>query len=52
MGLSILSYAGDVRIGVATDAGLVPDPEALIAGMHAEFEVMCRLADERSSRAS
>jgi WS/DGAT/MGAT family acyltransferase len=52
MGLSILSYAGQVRIGVATDAGLVPDPEAVIAGMHREFEVMSRLADEMSSPAS
>jgi WS/DGAT/MGAT family acyltransferase len=49
MGLSILSYADQVRIGVATDAGLVPDPEAVIAGMHREFEVMSRLAEGMSS---
>ncbi len=46
MGLSILSYAGEVRIGVATDAGLVPDPEGVVAGMHREFHIMLRLADE------
>jgi len=28
-GVSVLSYAGEVRIGVATDAGLVPDPERI-----------------------
>ncbi len=38
LGLSILSYAGEVSIGVATDAGLVPDPEKLIAHFHAEFD--------------
>ena len=30
IGVSILSYAGQVRLGVVTDAGLVPDPGALI----------------------
>ncbi|HQR47356.1 MAG TPA: wax ester/triacylglycerol synthase family O-acyltransferase, partial [Thermoanaerobaculia bacterium] len=29
LGVSILSYAGGVSLGVATDAGLVPDPEAI-----------------------
>jgi len=52
MGLSILSYAGEVRVGVVTDAGLVPDPEGLVAGMHQEFHTMLRLADEAARRAS
>ena len=26
LGISILSYAGEVRLGLASDAGLVPDP--------------------------
>jgi WS/DGAT/MGAT family acyltransferase len=38
LGISILSYADRVRMGVATDAGLVPDPEALVDGFHAEWE--------------
>lgn len=46
MGLSILSYAGAVRIGVATDAGLVPDPEGVVDGMHREFDAMMQLAKE------
>jgi hypothetical protein len=37
LGVSILSYAGEVCLGVATDAGLVPDPEAIVAGFQAEF---------------
>lgn len=31
MGVSILSYAGTVRVGIATDVRLVPDPENIIA---------------------
>jgi WS/DGAT/MGAT family acyltransferase len=44
MGVSILSYAGSVRMGVATDAGLVPDPEKIVEGFEEEFEAMRRLA--------
>ena len=40
VGVSILSYAGEVRLGVLTDEGLVPDPEQIIAAFHAEFEEM------------
>jgi diacylglycerol O-acyltransferase len=38
VGVSILSYAGEVRLGVLTDEGLVPDPEAIITAFHAEFD--------------
>ena len=40
MGVSIISYAGDVIIGVMTDAGLVPDPETIARLIEAEFEQM------------
>jgi diacylglycerol O-acyltransferase / wax synthase len=40
LGISILSYRGDVTLGVATDAGLIPDPEAIVAAFHAELEEM------------
>jgi diacylglycerol O-acyltransferase / wax synthase len=36
LGMSILSYAGSVTIGVAGDGGLVPDPERLVAGFEDE----------------
>jgi len=36
LGVSILSYAGKVRVGIAADAGLVPDPERLVAEFEAE----------------
>jgi len=30
----VLSYAGEVRVGVAGDARLVPDPTALVTAFH------------------
>ncbi len=43
VGVSILSYAGEVRLGVLTDEGLVPDPEAIISAFHTEFnELLAR----------
>jgi diacylglycerol O-acyltransferase / wax synthase len=43
LGVSILSYAGQVTLGIATDAGLVPDPERIIEDFHDEFELLKRL---------
>jgi len=40
LGVSILSYDGSVRMGVGTDAGLVPDPERIIDGFHAELDAL------------
>ncbi len=37
LGVSILSYAGQVRLGVATDAGLVPDPGSIIDAFQEEM---------------
>ena len=37
LGISIFSYAGTVTIGIIADAGLVPDPDALVADIDAEF---------------
>ncbi len=38
MGLSILSYAGQVQFGLMTDAGLVRDPERIVVRFAAEME--------------
>lgn len=43
LGISILSYAGEVRLGVATDAQLVPNPERICDMFHAEFDEMMKL---------
>jgi WS/DGAT/MGAT family acyltransferase len=40
LGVSILSYAGQVRLGVATDSGLVPDPGSIIQAFQEEMEAM------------
>jgi WS/DGAT/MGAT family acyltransferase len=40
VGISILSYAGQVRLGVLSDTDIVPDPENLIAGFHDEFDLL------------
>lgn len=37
LGVSILSYGGFVRVGVAADAGLVPDPGLLASRIEAEL---------------
>jgi WS/DGAT/MGAT family acyltransferase len=45
LGVSIMSYNNEVLLGIATDAGLVPDPETIIAGFHKEFEEMMGLVE-------
>jgi diacylglycerol O-acyltransferase len=46
LGISILSYAGQVRLGVITDAGLAPDPERIIEGFDTEFDQLLQRARE------
>lgn len=43
LGVSILSYAGNVTLGIATDAGLAPDPDAIITAFHEEFNTLLKL---------
>ena len=38
VGLSILSFAGKVQVGILTDAAVAPDPGALARAFEAEFE--------------
>ena len=40
MSVSIFSYAGEVTIGVMTDAGLVPDPAAIVEGFATELAAL------------
>ncbi len=35
IGISILSYAGEIAVGVVTDELLVPDPQAIVNHLHA-----------------
>jgi len=38
MGVSILSFNGQVQFGLITDAAMVPDPHAVVARFKPEFE--------------
>jgi WS/DGAT/MGAT family acyltransferase len=40
LGISILSYAGTVMVGIMTDAGLVPDPAKIAEHFNAELREM------------
>jgi len=44
LGISILSYHGQVLVGVASDAGLVPDPERIVSEFEAELAELTRPA--------
>ena len=49
LGLSILSYAGNVYVGIATDAGMMPDPQAIVDAYHDEVADLLRLASPARS---
>lgn len=40
LGVSIFSYAGDVTVGIMSDAAIVPDAERLAADIEAEFAAL------------
>ena len=44
IGVSIFSYAGEVVLGVGSDARLVPDPEAITAAFGQEFAMLKELS--------
>jgi WS/DGAT/MGAT family acyltransferase len=48
LGISVLSYAGQVTLGVATDVGLVPDPDRIVEAFLEEFELLGRLVPASS----
>jgi WS/DGAT/MGAT family acyltransferase len=43
LGISILSYDGKVTVGIASDEGLMPDPEVLLEGFEDEFNYLLNL---------
>ena len=52
LGISILSYAGSVMLGIATDAGLVPDPEQIVGNFKVEFDAMLAASKQVSKAAT
>jgi hypothetical protein len=45
LGVSILSYAGAIRIGVAADRAVIPEPGVLVAAVQAAFHELAADAD-------
>ncbi len=45
LGISLLSYDGDIRVGVAADRGLLPEPVELAEAFEAEFEAITAEVD-------
>jgi WS/DGAT/MGAT family acyltransferase len=43
VGVSILSYAGQVLVGLATDTDLIPEPERIIAAYQHELDMLSEL---------
>jgi WS/DGAT/MGAT family acyltransferase len=43
IGISIMTYAGDIQVGVIADAGLVPEPTAIARDITAELRALVRL---------
>ena len=47
LGVSILSYAGGVMVGVAADSGLVPDPARIVSAFERELKALLGPAPDR-----
>jgi diacylglycerol O-acyltransferase len=43
LGVSLLSYAGKVWMGLQCDAGVIPDPAGILSGFDAEVEALLEL---------
>ncbi len=49
LGVSLLSYAGDVWLGIYTDESIVADPDRLLEGFYEAIDELQRLDTERAS---
>jgi inosine/xanthosine triphosphate pyrophosphatase family protein len=43
MSVTIFSYNGEITVSLAGDAGLIPDPERILAGVEHELAELQRL---------
>ena len=50
LGVSVISYDGDVRLGIATDARLVGDPDTLVEAFRREFDALVARVPGRDGR--
>jgi WS/DGAT/MGAT family acyltransferase len=44
LGVAVFTYAGSVHVGFKVDAGMVPDPEAMVAAFETEIAELGRVA--------
>jgi WS/DGAT/MGAT family acyltransferase len=49
LGISILSYSGQVLIGIIADAGLIPVPDEIADALNAEFAKLLALAQDQAN---
>jgi hypothetical protein len=50
MGIDMMSYNGGVVVSLQVDAGLIPDPETIIADYEREVETLRKLARPRRTK--
>jgi diacylglycerol O-acyltransferase len=50
LGVSIFSYAGRVTVGIRVDAGVIPDPAAIVEAFEHELREMARLGKRPKPR--
>jgi WS/DGAT C-terminal domain len=50
MGISIFSYNGGVTVGLQVDAGLIADPDTIIADYEREVDMLRNLAPHHQSK--
>jgi hypothetical protein len=50
MGISILSYGGEVTLTVVADAALVADPESITRAFDTEFAALLKRAKQKPRR--
>lgn len=49
LGTSIFTYADTVRVGFKTDAGVIPDPELILAAFHDELDALAETTGVRAT---
>jgi WS/DGAT/MGAT family acyltransferase len=49
MSVTIFSYDDEITVGLAVDAGLIPDPERILAGVEDELAELQRLTERRGT---
>ena len=49
LGISVMSYAGTVSLGIVVDESLTPDPEQILEAFKAEFSEMAKYVEGKEN---